>query len=441
MTSDHSKPGVPHYCHYLALTCGAVVLLLMLSLPDDGERIAEPISSATPASTPPLAKASNPTVRHDDDRQPGTAAHSRKVRVRSGDTLRRIFSRLDFSDAELSALLSAEKIEELAVRLRPGQTLEILTDSQDVLQEFIFDAHGFERLRFVRRADTFQPHADHPPLEKRTAFSSGVVRHSFYQAALTAGLSEPLILKFAELFQWHVDFALEIQPGDHFTVIYEELYRAGAKGGPGDILAAEFNHGGKILRALRYTDPHGKTDYYTPQGRPMRQTFLRSPVDFRRISSHFQTERWHPVLGLKRPHRGVDYAAPTGTPVWAAGAGVVDTIGQQGGYGKFIVLRHGQRYSTLYGHLSRFREGLRRGNPVQAGEVIGYVGMTGLATGPHLHYEFRIDGRHVNPMTVELPRPEPLSRFQQAHFQAQTASLVAQLDVHRRERLAMLSKR
>jgi murein DD-endopeptidase MepM/ murein hydrolase activator NlpD len=173
----------------------------------------------------------------------------------------------------------------------------------------------------------------------------------------------------------------------------------------------------------------------------MRQTFLRSPVDFRRISSHFQMERWHPVLGLKRPHRGVDYAAPTGTPVWAAGAGVVDTIGQQGGYGKFIVLRHGQRYSTLYGHLSRFREGLRRGNPVQAGEVIGYVGMTGLATGPHLHYEFRIDGRHVNPMTVELPRPEPLSRFQQAHFQAQTASLVAQLDVHRRERLAMLSKR
>ncbi|MCP5424389.1 MAG: peptidoglycan DD-metalloendopeptidase family protein [Gammaproteobacteria bacterium] len=411
------------------------MLLLMLILPEyDDERVTE--SNRVAASTIGLIPIK--TTRASIDGQPSQTERSHRVRVRSGDTLGRIFARLGLADGELSALLEADKIEELAARLQPGQALDILIDNDQVLREFIFDARGVERFRFVRSGDTFQSRRDPLPLEKRSDFSSGVVRHSFYQAALNAGLSEPLILKFTEIFQWRIDFALEIQPGDQFTIIYEALYRAGEKAGTGEVLAAEFDHGGKSFRALRYTDPRGKTDYYTPQGQPLRQTFLRSPVDFRRISSHFRAERWHPVLGVRRPHRGVDYAAPTGTPVWASGAGVVETLGRQGGYGNCIVLRHGQRYTTLYGHLSRFRQGLRRGSSVESGEVIGYVGMTGLATGPHLHYEFRIDGRHVDPVTAELPSPEPMSRFQLAHFQAQTADWVAQLDVHQRARLARL---
>jgi murein DD-endopeptidase MepM/ murein hydrolase activator NlpD len=254
-------------------------------------------------------------------------------------------------------------------------------------------------------------------------------------------MSEPLILAFAEIFRWDVDFALDIQPQDSFTVLYEERFLDGEKVGDGDILAAEFVNHGKMYRAVRYIDSEGNNQYFTPEGRSMRQTFLRSPVDFRRISSRFRPERWHPILGVKRPHRGVDYAAATGTPIWAAGDGKIAFIGTKGGYGKTIILQHGSRYSTLYGHLSRFHKGLKIGSQVRQGDVIGYVGMTGLATGPHLHYEFRIDGKHVNPITVKLPRPLLLNGKQLAEFRRQTAPLIAQLNTHQNAREMMLTQR
>ncbi|MEZ5581994.1 MAG: peptidoglycan DD-metalloendopeptidase family protein [Candidatus Competibacteraceae bacterium] len=315
-------------------------------------------------------------------------------------------------------------------------------DRNHVLRELTLSTADAGPMHFVRTGDKFVIDAAGRALETRTAFSTGVIRHSFYQSALAAGLSDELIMELVAIFKWHIDFASEIKRNDHFTVLYEETYLAGEKTGNGTILAAEFNHQGNIHRALRYTDHHSETHYYTPEGRPInRRTFLRTPVDFRRISSHFRTNRWHPVLGVKRPHRGVDYAAPVGTPVWAAGDGTVEFVGRQGGYGKVVILRHGRRYSTLYGHLSRFYPGLRRGSAVRQGEVIGHVGRTGLATGAHLHYEFRIDGRHVNPVTAKLPGPEPMGRSQLADFRAKTAHLTAQLNVHQRVRLALLTKR
>ncbi|MDX1654764.1 MAG: peptidoglycan DD-metalloendopeptidase family protein, partial [Candidatus Competibacteraceae bacterium] len=264
--------------------------------------------------------------------------------------------------------------------------------------------------------------------ETRTALSSGIIRGSLYQTAIRAGLSDKLIMELAEIFGWDIDFALDIRPGDRFAIVYEEQYLDGDKVGDGHILAAEFTNRGKNYRAVRYTTPSGKVHYYTPEGKTMRQAFLRTPVDFRRISSHFQPKRWHPVLGVKRPHMGTDYAAPTGTPIKAAGDGVVAFIGRKGGYGNAIILQHGKRYSTLYGHMSGFAESLKRGSKVEQGQVIGYVGMTGLATGPHLHYEFRIDGRHVNPVTVELPGQMPMPEEYRADFRRQTAGAVNQLD-------------
>jgi murein DD-endopeptidase MepM/ murein hydrolase activator NlpD len=303
--------------------------------------------------------------------------------------------------------------------------------------ELVHQTDQIQGLRIIREGDIFKTSKFTQEIEKRTAFSTGIIRNSLYQSAAGAGMSDRLIIEFAEIFGWDIDFAHDIHPGDSFSVIFEEDYVAGEKLGDGDILAAEFTHRNKTYRAIRYTNPVGDTHYYTPEGRAMRQAFLRSPVDFRRISSHFRPQRWHPVLGIKRPHKGVDYAAPTGTPIKASGDGIVTFIGKKGGYGNTIILQHDQRYTTLYAHMSGFTKGLRKGGRVEQGDIIGYVGMTGLATGPHLHYEFRVDGVHMNPVTVELPGAPPLDKSYLADFRKKTTHLTAQLDIYSRTRLAM----
>jgi murein DD-endopeptidase MepM/ murein hydrolase activator NlpD len=295
-------------------------------------------------------------------------------------------------------------------------------------------------MRFIRTGDTFKPE----PIElaqwaeKRIVFRSGTITHSFYHTALQTGMPQPLIMELVDIFRWDIDFALNIRSGDSFIVAYEELYLKGEKIGDGHILAAEFNNADENYRAVRYRNSQGEAHYYTPDGRSLRQTFLRAPVDFRRISSHFQKERLHPILGVKRPHKGVDYAAATGTPILAAGDGTVEFIGTKGGYGKTIVLKHDERYTTLYGHMSKFQKNLSQGSQVSQGDVIGYVGMTGMSTGPHRHYEFRIDGEHVDPVKVKLPRPTLVAATED--FRRQTAPLLAQLDTYRRTRLAMLNE-
>jgi murein DD-endopeptidase MepM/ murein hydrolase activator NlpD len=266
------------------------------------------------------------------------------------------------------------------------------------------------------------------PVERRTASASGVITSSLFEAAQQAGMSDKLTMELAGIFGWDIDFALDIRDGDHFSVIYDDLYVAGNSLRHGDILAAEFVNNGTTYRAVRYTDPSGQSDYYTPDGKSMRRAFLRTPVEFSRISSYFGTARFHPILNRIRAHKGVDYAAPVGTPVKATGDGKVAFVGLRGGYGKAIELQHGARYSTLYGHLSRFASGLRSGNRVHQGQVIGYVGMTGLATGPHLHYEFRIDGVHRNPLKVQFPDAAPIAAQYKQDFSATSRRFLAQLD-------------
>jgi murein DD-endopeptidase MepM/ murein hydrolase activator NlpD len=251
----------------------------------------------------------------------------------------------------------------------------------------------------------------------------GTVNSSLSMAGRKAGLSDNLIMQLINIFAWDIDFATNLDYNDQFTVVYEE---AGI--GDDSIIAAEFVNKGRILTAIRYKDHEGHINYYSPEGRPMRKAFLSAPVDFIRISSGFDTHRKHPILNRIRAHRGVDYAARTGTPVKATGDGEIVFRGRKGGYGQVIIVKHGEHYETLYAHLADFKEDLKPGDHVSQGEVIGYVGQTGLATGPHLHYEFRIDGVHRNPETLDLAQSLPLQAELLADFKAQTQPVLDQLN-------------
>lgn len=249
------------------------------------------------------------------------------------------------------------------------------------------------------------------------SFAQGTIYSSLFVAGKKAGLTSNLILEMATIFAWDIDFALDLRKGDQFVVIYTK----------DKILAASFTNRGQKHVAIRYTDKQGKTDYYSPQGHSLRKAFLRTPVKFSRISSHFNLKRKHPILNRIRAHRGVDYAAPTGTPVRATANGKIIFRGVYGGYGKTIIIRHQRKYSTLYAHLSRYHKKIRSGRRIQQGEIIGYIGSTGLATGPHLHYELRINGRHRNPLTVKLPKAIGVNRRQLNAFRKKSRVVLEQL--------------
>ena len=258
--------------------------------------------------------------------------------------------------------------------------------------------------------------------------AQGVINDSLYLAGQDAGLSNKLIMQVRDIYGWDIDYRLDIRKGDSFRIIYEETLKDGEKVATGNILAAEFNNKGRRIRSVRYARTGGQADYFTEDGASMRKAFTRNPLDFGRISSHFNPRRKHPVLNKIRAHKGVDYAAATGTPIKVTGDGKVQFIGSKGGYGKTVIVKHGEKYSTLYAHMSRFRKGLKRGHPVKQGQIIGYVGKSGLATGPHLHYEFRMDGVHRNPVTVPLPRADSISAAEADGFRTRSAYLLALLD-------------
>src|ERR1700751_29815 len=242
---------------------------------------------------------------------------------------------------------------------------------------------------------------------------------------MTAGAHDPTAVSLADIFGWDIDFVLDVRPGDTFVVTYQEIWRDGAYVRDGPIEAAEFVNQGREFRAVRYSDAEGHFQYYTPDGRSLHKAFLRAPVEFTRVSSRFNSARYHPILNLIRAHKGVDYAAPIGTPVHAAGDGRVLFAGWRGGYGHCVEIEHTRSIVTLYGHLSRFPRGTRAGTHVTQGTVIAYVGMTGLATGPHLHYEYRVNGTFKNPQTVSLPAAAPINPALSADFRAHTDPLLA----------------
>lgn len=431
---DAELPPIPVYTHYLALICAFIITALIIFLPTSPEATTRSgIEVATPQSSPvalPPADREVPSPALRFTATPERRWHS--VTVNPGDSLSVIFARLGLRADDLYKLLSDSDEFSALSRLLPGQAVKVRSDHQGQLLELVHEYDQIRGIRVVREDDGFALSSYLRDTEKRVGFAVGMINSSFYQTAASVGLPDQLIIKMAEIFGWDIDFALDIRAGDSFVVLYEEDFIDGEKLGDGEIVAAEFINRGQVHRALRFQRADGVTEYLTPEGRPMRRRFLRAPVDFRRISSHFQPERWHPVLGVKRPHRGVDYAAAAGTPVQAAGDATVVSADWKGGYGNTVVLRHGNRYTTLYAHLSRVRKGLSAGDRVRQGDIIGYVGSSGMATGPHLHYEFRINGVHQDPVRVKLPGPETLEASQLAEFQDQIAPWLSRLDQHRR---------
>ncbi|MEM7208474.1 MAG: peptidoglycan DD-metalloendopeptidase family protein [Pseudomonadota bacterium] len=357
--------------------------------------------------------------------------------VKSGDTLSSIADKYNISPSELHRIVYSDQAAKKLAHLRPGDEIKFGFDTEDHVLHVSKQLDEETRLTVERTDQGFVATEVSDPLERRIHYASGIIEHSLFGAANEAGVSSSVIMGMAGLFGWDVDFGLDVRSGDQFSIVYEQLYRNGEFVRDGDIIAAEFINTGSLFRALRYTDPKGNTDYYTPKGETLRKAFLRSPVDFARISSGFNLKRMHPVLHKIRAHKGVDYAAKTGTPVRTTGDGKVIHRGRKGGYGKTIIIQHGSRYSTLYAHLSKYAGKARVGSRVNQGDIIGYVGSTGLSTGPHLHYEFRADGVHRNPLRFKFPGVAPVADEYRDDFHRKTASLIAQLDTISRSRLAL----
>ena len=396
----------------------------------DGEFLAHwavaPASAPNPEAPEPAPVVPDPTPILTT----GLAEHGwarREIEVASGDSLYGIFVDEDLSVSELVDLLRSGDDSRFLKRLLPGQRLDFYLDEPRSLRYLVFHRDEMESLHFFRNEGGFASAWVENELDRRLASASGEIRSSFYLAAQQAGLSDRLIMEVAEIFAWDVDFALDIRDGDRFNVIYEELYQPDGTASDGAILAAEFVNRGQAIRALRYEDDHGRASYYSPEGFSMRKAFLRAPVNFTRISSRFGP-RTHPLLHRLLQHNGVDYAAPSGTPVKATSDGKVAHVGRKGGYGKTVMLKHGALYTTVYAHLSRYANGLTRGDSVLQGQIIGYVGSTGLATGPHLHYEFRVRGRHRDPLKTQLPKAAPIAPEYRTDFFNRTRGLVARLD-------------
>ncbi len=351
-----------------------------------------------------------------------------EVVVSRNDTMDRLFRQLELNLSDLASLRSLPELRAQVDRLKPGERL-LFTHRDGELVGLERKLSDSETLKVTRDENGFSTNVLENPLEIRVSTASATIQNSLFQAANGAGLTDRVAFDLAEIFQYDIDFVLDIQTGDRFTVVYEEVFQDGAPLRVGNILAAKFVNGGREYRAVRYEDSQGRSQYYSPDGKSLRKAFMRAPVQFSRISSRFNLSRRHPVLNRIRAHKGVDYAAATGTPVRAAGEGRVRLVGRQGGYGNVIELEHGSGVVTVYGHLSRFASKLRRGQRVELGQVIGYVGSTGLATGPHLHYEYRVRGVHKNPQTVTLPDAEPIPAAERDRFLSATADMVNIIDL------------
>ena len=336
------------------------------------------------------------------------------IQIRSGDSLVRIFKRLDLDVAQAIEISKLSKAKPL-ISLRTGPYLEIQRDGRDLVA-LRYQPNIKTFLQVTAGNHTFVTEIIEREFELQEREVTVEVTDSLYQSALRAGLPESVIYRVAEIFQWELDFSRDVKRGDRLTVIYEERSLDTKKVGNGPILAVRFENDGVLREAIRYVDSAGTAAYYTPEGKSLQRAFLRTPVPGRHVTSGFSYNRLHPILKVRRPHLGVDYGAPRGTPIVATADGKVIRASRKGGYGKTIILRHGQNYRTLYAHLSRYAKGLRKGKWVKKGQVIGYVGSTGLSTGPHLHYEIHVDGKARNPQSLKLPRAAPIGKEDKANY-------------------------
>jgi len=395
-------------------------------LAPDTNTLDTPPESITEAIVlPPLSAAHN-------------ASYLRDGVIQSGDTLSSVLLRMRIDDLEIQRVISADAVHQLASSIRDGKRIQATTSQDGKLLSIQFERAEGSNLTVRRQGDTFVTEADEQLNESRVVMRSGRILSSLFGATDSAGIPDKIADQMTDVFSTNLDFRDDLRRGDTFSVIYTVNYRNGEPVGAGKLLAAEFVNAGKPHRAVLFRDRTGREDYYTPEGESLKKGFLRSPLEFSRVTSGFSNSRKHPVFGFHRAHTGVDFGAPTGTRVKATGDATVAFAGRKGGYGNLVILRHHGGYETYYAHLSAFASGIRPGRPINQGEVIAYVGSTGASTGPHLHYEVRINSTPYNPMTIKLPGSAPLDVAQRAQFLQQTASWSEKLALLQGTNLAAL---
>ena len=350
----------------------------------------------------------------------------REERIQRGDTVAALLSRLGADGDETLAYLRGEpKADPIFRQMSPGKTVTAKASRDGALFSLTFPLNGGkdQALTIERdEAGQYLISEQAMPLETHILMKSAEIRHSLFGATDAAGIPDSIATQLADIFGGDIDFHRDIRNGDRFSVIFESISHLGKMVRTGRVLAAEFINGGRTYRAVWFEGSDGKSGYYTADGKNIRKTFLRTPLEFSRVTSGFGS-RFHPVLKERRAHRGVDFGAPTGTRVRATGDGVVEFAGRKGGYGNLVVLRHQSQYQTYYGHLNGFAAGIRKGTRVSQGDVIGYVGTTGLSTGPHLHYEVLVNNRFVDPLSIQMPQERKLAGRQLNDFQKERSRI------------------
>ncbi|MBJ7549339.1 peptidoglycan DD-metalloendopeptidase family protein [Marinomonas ostreistagni] len=378
-------------------------------------------------SAGPVPQKANLTSPLDQQKKAQTL-QATTIILKAGDSLSRTLNRLGISDRQIAELLEADQANVLTTlqpgqklmvqRWMPNQRLESLTLSPNKEKAYIFQ-HNSEQGNFSYREQL-------SPVEKKLRYQEVEISSSLFLDGTRSGLSDKTLLELTNIFRWDIDFALDLRQGDRFAMLLEERYINGELLDSGEIIAAQFINNGRVFEAIRYQLNSG-TDYFTRDGLSLRKAFIRSPVEFTHVSSKFNPNRLHPIFKTTRPHQGVDYAAPEGTPVYSSGDGIISFVGNMKGYGNTIIIDHGKGFSTLYAHLSEFSDGLIAGQEIRQGSEIAKVGQTGWATGPHLHYEFRIQGQHKNPETVDIPYDSPMNKDELVNFLPYAEQIMARL--------------
>ncbi|TDJ26355.1 MAG: peptidase M23 [Gammaproteobacteria bacterium] len=378
------------------------VLLDLATLPAADVSGSETLSTPSPTNESILPRSQVLVERH--------------IQVKPGDNLANILKRQGIPAQELQRLLASKPFGSRLNGIFPGHNFVFSLTDDNTLIKLAYSPGPLELLEFKRVGTSFVGYEVTKEPERTTAYKHATIDHSLFVSSQRAGLDDAFTMRLAQIFQWDIDFVLEIRSGDEFYILFEELYLDDEFIGYGKILAAEFVNQGDSYRAVLYTDAQGEDDYYDPNGDSMRKAFLRAPVEFSRISSNFNLRRVHPLWKRTMPHRGIDYSAPSGTPILASGDGKVVRASRTKANGNYVVLQHGEQFVTKYLHLSKFGRGVRKGKKVKQGQIIGYVGATGWATGSHLHYEFLVNGVHQNPRTVKLPEALPIPKRELERF-------------------------
>lgn len=356
--------------------------------------------------------------------------------IRRGDTLANVLARLQVSESAVHSYLRQSKDAKPLFQLAPGRSIQALTAESGALLALRYRTGSGKELLVTRNGDAYSARTQPVDPEQRLVMKSATVTGSLFSAMDDADVPDAVADQLLKIFSGDIDFHKDMRRGDRFAVVYEAHYLNGALVRTGRLLAAEFVSRGKSYQAVWFEGEPGKGAYFTPEGKSVRKSYLRTPIEFSRISSGFSEARLHPVLQTMRAHKGVDYAAPMGTRVLASSDGTVEFVGQQSGYGNVVIIEHRDNVSTLYAHLAGYEAGLQKGQRVEQGEVIGYVGMTGLATGPHLHYEFRVNGEHQDPLDGSIPQGLPLTPQLRAAFEEKAQPLAERLALLRVTNLA-----